>query len=454
MEDPDIIKYQHNFFKPMIDEAMNITRDYISKHKLILTGGMAIDLALREKGESIYDDDIRPDYDIISDDNLTHANALAEILCKANLPDINVISAVHITTVKVRIKNEILLDATYIPPICFKKIPYLDINDLRIIHPHYQFIDQRISLSHLLLDTGISLNVFNRLAKDMKRNMILRQMYPIQSNKTNFKTKMISIPIDLIKIQPSKLNKLHENSFIYTGSTCISGYAAYLLIMSLKNPKIKPTIANNHLMIPTPLDIPITLLSCDIPSIEHIDLQKSDKYRPLLNLKGVSLRVHDYEIVDTYGERAGCNIITIDGIDICVASIDYVLAEFLRDRIYVNEEYYSAWYSELSNLCDEMRSIDSESIWWPSLNSYGLDGLPEYKTAIIEYMLDETKRGILKPKSSYPSYPKCMTKGDFDPQTSHYFMIDGSKDNSLEHTNLKYIMDEYHNYLNKKRNEE
>ena len=82
MEDPKIVLYKLNHYKPLIDKALNITAEYVSKHKLILTGGMAIDLALRAKGESIYDDDELPDYDIISDENIKHANTLAQILCK------------------------------------------------------------------------------------------------------------------------------------------------------------------------------------------------------------------------------------------------------------------------------------------------------------------------------------------------------------------------------------
>lgn len=41
------------------------------------------------------------DYDIISDQNLINANTLAAIMCKEGLPDVNVINAFYITTVRV-----------------------------------------------------------------------------------------------------------------------------------------------------------------------------------------------------------------------------------------------------------------------------------------------------------------------------------------------------------------
>ena len=175
--DPEIILYQHNYFKPTLDKAIQITEKYVSDHKLILTGGMAIDLALRLKGESIYSDDAIPDYDVVSDKNLYHATELAKILCMQKIPDINVINAVHITTLRVRYKNNVLLDATYLPENIYKQIPYLDVDHLRVIHPHYQFIDQRLSLSMLMVDTGLSFNVFNRLKKDLTKNKFILNKY-------------------------------------------------------------------------------------------------------------------------------------------------------------------------------------------------------------------------------------------------------------------------------------
>ena len=96
---PDILIYQHNYYKPLLDKAIKLTEQYVSNNKLILTGGMAIDMALRMHNNAIYGDDELPDYDIISDQNLYHAHALAQILCNAGLSDINVINAVHILCV-------------------------------------------------------------------------------------------------------------------------------------------------------------------------------------------------------------------------------------------------------------------------------------------------------------------------------------------------------------------
>lgn len=455
MQDPDNVLYSLNHYKPLIDKAIKQTEEYVSKHKLILTGGMAIDLALREKNESIYDDDTLPDYDIISDTNLIHANALAEQLCNEGLPDINVINAVHITTVRVRIKNVVLLDATYVPPICMKQIPFLDVGHLRVVHPHYQFIDQRLSLSHLMADTGISLNIFNRLTKDMNRNALLRSLYPIESKPKEIQTRTVKIPLDIISIDDNHFNQIDQDAFVYTGSGCLSGYVGMILMIHLhENTLDKIKIKDNHLEVQVPPNVSVRILSCNIKSLKSY-LKSPVMYRPLINLKPISMHTKDFEYVDTYGSRIGCNIIELtDGIKVCVASTDYLIMENLRDRIYVDKELFTHLYNQILKIVEQKRSEeDSDNIWWPSLNCYGSDNLPEYKVFMLEKIMDPNPSTLLKPQNSYPYAPKCKTRMNFAPEDSHYFRIDGIKDDTLEHSNYSYIIDQFNEFVDKKRKE-
>lgn len=456
--DPDIVLYQRNHYKPLIDRALKLTETYISNNKLILTGGMAIDLALRAKGKSIYDDDTLPDFDIISDSNLKHANALAELLCKAGLPDINVINAVHITTVRVRMKNIVFLDATYIPPLRFKQIPFLDIGHLRVVHPHYQFIDQRLSLSHLMMDTGLSLNVFNRLTKDIHRNALLRSMYPITSNlskqslkqqsaKRQQSARIVSIPLSMIQVNDSCIDQLDPNAFGYTGPACIAGYVGMMLTMLPSS----GTLTKTSLDISVPSEILVRILSCDIPQLKKF-ITKPKLYRPLLNLKPISQQSGDFEFVDTYGSRPGCNLIRLsDDVQVCVASVDYLLMELLRDRIYVSEEPFSQWYSEFVEMVDSKRMTepmnDTNSIWMPSINCYGRDDLPEYRIFMLEKLMKPDEANTLKPRNSYPNAPKCQTRSGFEQETSHYFRMDGIEDKRITHTNYKYVIDAFHDHV-------
>lgn len=448
--DPDIILYQQNFYKPLLDKANRLTEQYISDHKLVLTGGMAIDLALRARGASIYDDDALPDYDIISDKNVEHSNALARLLCKEGLPDINVINAVHVTTVRVRIKNIVLLDATYFPTSCFEKVPVLDLGALRVVHPHYQFINQRYSLAMLLANTGKSLNVFNRLKKDMVRNNLLRDTYPLEISKLNKpKMKQVSIPLELIKVDETQLIKIQADTFAYSGNTCVAGYVAYALMMGAAY-----SIKGNSLEIQIPENCHVRLLSCNIDVIKP-SLKSAKTYRPILDLKPITLRKGDYEYVDTYGTRVSCNLFELaKDIKVCIVSVDYILMEMLRDRIYESAEPYTSCYARLVEHADAQREKDSDMIWWPSLNCYGTVDLPESKIFSIEKILNPDQSSILKPKTSYPNRPMCKTRGDdFDETQSHYFQVDGVEDSGITHTNLKHVLDEFMVYVDKKRKE-
>jgi hypothetical protein len=456
MNNPNILIYNLNYYKPQLDKAIKLTEQYVADNKLILTGGMAIDLALREKHTSIYSDDELPDYDILSDQNVYHAHELAKLLCENGLPEINVINASHITTVRVRIRRDVLLDATYIPSTIFNKIPYLDTGHLRVVHPHYQFIDQRSSLGMLMLDKGITLNVFNRLKKDIERNDLLRYHYPIQPTKVDLKYSPISVPLKYIRLDNDELQQIDPEAFIYTGPCCITGYAAFHLYMNKLDPKNYPvSVVNDNLEIPCPSNLRFSMLSYDIDKMKEL-LRNPKTYRQLLSLKPISMRDDRYELIDTYGTRMSCFIFKLpNGDKICVSSTDYILSEFLRDRIFVSPEPYTMFYTKLIEIVSDMRTKeDADDIWMPTVNCYGFDNLPEYRAFNIERILYPEQARSLKPRNEYLR-GECLIRDEtFDTVGSHYFRIDGTQDDTIEHTNFKHMMAEYDAFLKNKRTDD
>lgn len=480
-DDPELLVYSLDFNKPLIEKALEITAEYVSKHRLILTGGTAIDMALRSKGRSIYDENALPDYDIISNNNLQHATALAEILCNNGYKDINVITAVHITTVRVRIKNVVLLDATYLPARLVERIPYLDIGKFRLVHPDYQKIDQWLSLATLMIDTGISLNVFNRFVKDLKRNAILREVFRLDNTEVspNCKascgivpadlkifTHRISIPLEALELDEQYIEVLNEDCFIYTGPVCCSGFLTYALLyheFTKTNKPIEGTIDPHVVVTKTsieldmPVDMPLSFLNCSDNPLETLDKLANyiepktkvptQKFNALANLKPISVskryKKYNIEVSDSYGTRFSINQLELSNKKIISTSVYYVLMQFLRDRIYDDTDQMkgtnSLYYESLLKMMLYMQETTTDKLWFPTISCYGYTNLPEYKAFALEKIIDPERTKLYKPKSSYLREPRCMTKSEFDASLSHYFAIDGLENENISHTNLKWV---------------
>jgi hypothetical protein len=171
------IRFRHNPQNEMLLKALEHVRHFIVQHKLILVGGMAVDAALRLKGTKLYDDDEIPDYDFYSPKNAEHAYLLGSELCK-NYPDVDVITAFHTTTMRVRVDGNVVADITYMPPKVFERIRTLEYKGVLIVHPWMVMLDQFRSLSTPYENPPNEV-IFERWNKDVKRFNLLHQAYTL-----------------------------------------------------------------------------------------------------------------------------------------------------------------------------------------------------------------------------------------------------------------------------------
>ena len=84
ISDPKVYEYivfQHDPNKDLMLKALDMVRDFITEKKLTITGGMAVDFALKLKGSKLYDDNTLPDYDFFSPEHSNDAYELAKLLC-------------------------------------------------------------------------------------------------------------------------------------------------------------------------------------------------------------------------------------------------------------------------------------------------------------------------------------------------------------------------------------
>lgn len=211
----EYILYKHNFIKDKIEYALNLVKEYIIKNKLLIVGGTAIDYALKLKNDTLYNDLYQvPDFDIMSPNNVEHANNIGQILCNNKFENISIIPAIHHTTVRVQLLGFTVFDSTYIPQYLYDKIPYLEYNECKFVDPNFQKINQYLSLSFLFKITGPSYNILNRFKKDVERFDMLDSYYDLYNNNeyNNITYNEFLFDINNINIYEVEIIKLTNNN--------------------------------------------------------------------------------------------------------------------------------------------------------------------------------------------------------------------------------------------------
>jgi len=99
--------YEHERLAPELTKALAMVEEFIWARRRVITGGLAIDFALRLRGGRLYDDERAafPDYDFITPDPLGDAQDLADQLHRAGLPNVSAIGAMHVQTRRVRVDS-------------------------------------------------------------------------------------------------------------------------------------------------------------------------------------------------------------------------------------------------------------------------------------------------------------------------------------------------------------
>lgn len=179
--DLEVVAQRLDIDNEVVDRALKVVRQFISDKGLILYGGLAIDYTLRLKGGHIYPEGERPDYDMLSPNNVEHAYELADILTGMGFPAVQAIPALHVQTMKVRVNIVVVADISFVPEGLFKALPSVEYSDgppIRVIHPHWQFMDQHLAFCFPFRDPPRE-PVFHRFKKDLKRFNMLQSKYPL-----------------------------------------------------------------------------------------------------------------------------------------------------------------------------------------------------------------------------------------------------------------------------------
>jgi hypothetical protein len=448
-----------------INRALEVVKEFIINKNLILTGGMAIDFALKLKGESIYTDNQIPDYDFYSTNHSADAYELGSILCKAGYSNISVINAIHITTMKVRIDFEVVADISYCPLSVFKQVPTLMYDKMRIVHPHWQMSDQHSSLALPFENPGKEV-IFHRWKKDMMRYDKLYKHYPVvpvletqdfthkvkkyvteattrvsqescggsvgyqRSVDRENMAKHLEIPMQTVKVPMEKLR-----------GSCICGWAA-----------IDYKIDEDNIILSIPTDESITVASYDYKQFIKNHKIEVIEYRSEYFGKLPRRAICATDIEDIKGQNKKMEIYDIFGIlvsakkisekyDLWVCNLQWVML-YLLIRIFSSKDPKIIFTSEEQYVRCRYLVIAGD---YPSVEVYGKYNFTHKdlnSTKIQKERIYSIKSKQLQPLNMYPTPPECTNNGKFDPETSEYFMNDARKMESL----IDWTLDPYPEY--------
>lgn len=179
------------------DRALDVVLQFLSerRERLVLYGGLGLDLMLRRVGARIYPDEERPDFDFYSSRNVDDAYELADILAAAGFKGVDAKRGLHVQTIRVRVGFIPVADISFVPEPVLSAIPRLSYEypersgpsahrgrewPVSVVHPHWQMMDQHLALSFPFRDPPRE-PVFHRFGKDVKRFNLIQEHYPIEA---------------------------------------------------------------------------------------------------------------------------------------------------------------------------------------------------------------------------------------------------------------------------------
>lgn len=427
--------------------AIEIVKKFIIDNRLLIYGGTAIDFALRLVGDNIYPDNMLavPDLDMYSPDNVNHAYQLADLLYHAGYKDVRAINAQHMETMRVDLVNDhFIADITYRPREIFDKIPYLEYNSMRIVHPMFQRLDLHSSLS-FPYDNPPREVIFHRWSKDIKRFNKLNSHYPISVTGDRLSARPHSIPVEIAR------------------KYVLNGFAAYSVIYTKWAEDMRTLGAANSAAAVPAAEINGAEFTYDAFNgqleLIHYDVEKAAQRLGLGNVKYyeayINMTPERCEGVATFGRviihstkhrLISANEVILDDMHIRIVNVQYLLKYFLSMYFISHSaprlaNLYLSRYTALLHMIttledaldtasDETRErIMRESPLFPSVETYGNDNISLARSVALNRLYADLGDATLFniPWNYYPgrSIPAGRGHPEFDYESSPFFQERG-----------------------------
>ena len=368
-----------------IQKALEMVRAFIAKKKLILLGGQALDYALRAKGGAIYGTNVIPDYDFLSPNHYKDAIELGNSLCDAGISSVNIIFGMHLTTMRVRVYSVGVADITYCPSILIKEIPSIKYQELIIIDPISQMIDQHRALCYGYESPSFG-GTADRWPKDMSRYLLVREYYDIPKKGIKLSPKSVTLPIGLLK------------------GTAIAGYAAHAVIENRYSATKK--------------DITFNIRHNVFQMFSDDYIKHSDALAKHLGKKTTLYNAYMGRLPkSTQFTAGGIVYIVYDNLG------SYLAAKPFNDMHLVSAQFSLMYYMHCGDYESYNQLIEMSEEITPIATYYGSLNRGDNLQHSMDTFEDNNRRSDV-PKNLYPEDGVCNVMGEFLYE-SEYFQIDG-----------------------------
>jgi len=176
VSDTDSVK-SYDLEKPtspdIIEKIINITIDFIKNKKRIIYGGYSQNavVKIKNKNDAFYSDDEIADIDVYSPNPIEDLVELCDKLFLSGFTDVVGREAMHKETYKIFTNKYNAIDLSYVPKQIYDNIPYINIDNIKYVHPSFSMIDLYKMMSEPLFSSW-------RWKKIFKRLYLLQKYYP------------------------------------------------------------------------------------------------------------------------------------------------------------------------------------------------------------------------------------------------------------------------------------
>jgi hypothetical protein len=219
----------NNFGEPTCEEYTKVKKiivNFIKEKKRIVYGGYAQNELIKKK--NIDDDfykDCRADIEFYSPEPIKDLIELVDILNNMNIFSVKGDEGVHPETYKLFANFENYCDISYMAKNIYDNLPTIDVNGVRMTHPHFMLIDG----FRVYADPMTS---YFRLDKTFKRFSLLEKHYPIEKSKIEklqyFEKIKMKDNLDILEF-------IRHNIIMESELVVIGHYAVDFLVRKIEN---------------------------------------------------------------------------------------------------------------------------------------------------------------------------------------------------------------------------